>query len=197
MKDPLTTQDWEEIHRTKVWGTWPPEAFVGFMSTYKEPASFIEIGCGAGAQLRYFAESGHKVTAFDASASAIARAQVFAYRAKGHITLKVCDVREFVPEEKVDCVIDVCTLQHLSLTTVSGMLGKIKRQWLKPGGVMFSVMLNEVQGVDVLDARRSSAATLGTLFAGWGLDISRAMVTFNDGSFISHWIIRAKINGTA
>lgn len=194
MTAPLATQDWEEIHRTKQWGTWPPESFVGFMSAMPPASTFIEIGCGAGAQLRYFAtgEHGHRIIGLDSSANAIARAQRFVYQSKGRITLKVCDAREFIPEDRVDCVIDVCTLQHLSLTTVAGLLGKIKRQWLKPGGTLFSVMLNEVQGVDVFDARRSSAATLGTLFAGWGLDISRAMVTFNDGSFISHWIIRAK-----
>lgn len=203
--------DWNEIHRTKAWGTWPSEAFVRFMARHYDASvlaggapdggkQFLDVGCGAGAQLRYFvngaaSENGHTVVAIDASATAMSRAQKFAYAARGRIMLKVADVREYEPSEKFDCIIDVCTLQHLDQAAAYRTVTKFMK-WLKPGGRVFSKMLNNVVKIDALDARLIGASGIARLFHGWQLDLQREDRHIpgdkHEGdAMISHWIIDA------
>lgn len=203
--------DWNDIHWKKAWGTWPSEAFVRFMARHYDASvlaggapdggkQFLDVGCGAGAQLRYFvngaaSENGHTVVAIDASSMAISRAQKFAYGARGRVLLKVADVREYEPSEKFDCIIDVCTLQHLSIDEAHQTTAKF-RKWLKPGGRVFSKMLCNVAKIDALGARPILSVGVARLFHGWHLDLQREDRHIpgdkNEGdALISHWIIDA------
>lgn len=107
---------------------YPSLEFVRFVArryfgSSRSGVRFLDIGSGRHApNTRFLEDHGFTVTAIDSSAIALA-----------HIRADVRDVD--IPEESFDCVLDHNTLCHIE----NPPMGKI-RQWLKPGGMFFSVL---------------------------------------------------------
>lgn len=149
------TDEWERVHQETHWGTIPERNFVKFVPEAFPAgrAEFLEIGCGAGAQSVWLAEQGFNVIAVDASPTAVertmarytqvaheiemrrARPPVFFARALDAVTLAFS-------ERAFDCVVDVCTTQHMFESQAIELAARV-HSWLKPGGWFFSKQVME------------------------------------------------------
>lgn len=145
------TDEWEHVHQQMHWGTIPERNFVKFVGEqWPLPgAKFLEIGCGVGAQALWLAEIGHDVQGIDSSATAIYRLGVRARQAvlegpfPGRLAAEVADVTERQYEDATfDCVVDVCTTQHIFEATAIELAQRV-HSWLKPGGWFFSKQVME------------------------------------------------------
>ena len=76
-------QSWEDVHSRSEWGQWPDEAVIRFikgqlpreLGQSLSGLSALDLGCGAGANLRLFAEEKFRIAGIDISRSAISKAR--------------------------------------------------------------------------------------------------------------------------
>ena len=100
----------------------------------------LELGCGAGANLLFFAREGLDVTGIDASPSAI-RLAAGTLATNGHsAALEVGDFANALPfpDASFDLVLDRATLTHNVLGVIEDTVGEVHRV-LKPGGILLIV----------------------------------------------------------
>lgn len=128
------SNEWEAIHQSRHWGTYPAEYMVRlvkqFMAGRSDTPSALDIGCGAGAHSWMMEREGMSVSAIDISPTAIARMPQIAPSALafvGDIT-----VAEWSPMS-FDFVLDNLSLTHVERPPMERILS-----WLKPGGVFVS-----------------------------------------------------------
>ena len=195
---------WDVIHTARTWGRWPNTRFVEWaMHTYGEvddrrAVRFLDLGCGAGAQLRFLEAEGFSYVGVDGSEAALFRARMAGLWPVWH-----ADLTDFEIEEdwgKFDCVMDICTLQHLSVAAECGIVQRA-RYWLKPGGCFFMIHAADNEGPygDVPPPRVMSSKGMANLFAGYKL-IRTAIEEVVDidipknraDSIRRHWIIEAR-----
>lgn len=207
--------EWDEVHQKQVWGQWPNEHFVRFMRRHfnapgdREMRRFLEIGCGAGAQLRFFQQEGYHARGFDSSMAAVSNAKRLIDSER--VTAQV----GVAPEEMetahlslppgwsgparpnlYDAVIDVCTLQHMSFEDARASINAAHGM-LHDGGRMFSIMRCDPRLGDIVDGmgvRTAGIGDIGRLFARFHLQLEFDEWTrgldFDNGT-VSHWIIDA------
>lgn len=129
----MTVQEWEEIHKSRHWGTYPDIHVVRqvkkFMARWDDDGykpEALDIGCGVGACASMMDSEGFAVSAFDGSKSAIINSAISSHR----IRLKVADAQtvEF-PPESFDFILDNLSLTYLEHPPWERILS-----WLKPGG---------------------------------------------------------------
>ena len=150
--------------------SYPNEALIQFVASrffslsdvQRKQIRVLEVGCGTGANLWMMAKEGMQVHGLDSSATALDLAHhhlvgkwnVSAELKQGSFTDLPYDDSAF------DAVVDVVSLQHLSLEDSRQSLIEISRV-LKPGGEFFSYRLSDhsvmFSGTEV---RRVDAATL-------------------------------------
>ena len=75
-----TSNDWEDVHQSRIWGTWPDEFLIRTVNKYlgKERGSrryALDIGCGVGASFPLLVEHGYVVYGIDISPTAAIRAR--------------------------------------------------------------------------------------------------------------------------
>ena len=66
-------EEWEAIHSTQEWGTYPSEHVIRFIArnyykTERDKVKILDFGCGSGRDTKYFLEKGYQVAATDGSA---------------------------------------------------------------------------------------------------------------------------------
>jgi len=79
----MVEDSWELVHASREWGEWPDDALIRFVKGWwpgelggpTAGRTVLELGCGAGANLRLFAEEGLRIAGVDISTSAISRAR--------------------------------------------------------------------------------------------------------------------------
>jgi cyclopropane fatty-acyl-phospholipid synthase-like methyltransferase len=106
--------------------------------------TFLDLGCGTGSQSVWLASNGFKVIAVDGSETAlnILHSRLTPEIAR-NITVLHGDIEELdLEEQSIDCVVDICALQYLSLEKAITLVSKA-RTWLKPDGWLFSEMATE------------------------------------------------------
>lgn len=159
---------WEVAHASRAWGQYPREDLIRFVARnyYAAPdrgaVRFLDLGCGAGAATWYLAREGFSVTAMDGSLSAMNRlAERLAFNEAARCTLMLQDLtllqRASFREDAFDCVLDICTTQHLDDTHQENLITNAHR-WLKPGGCIFSVLA--AQGSNLTGYFHTSAAQI-------------------------------------
>lgn len=132
------TAEWEAIHQSRHWGTYPDIHVVRqvkkFMAGWESPLGpdALDIGCGVGACSFMMSEAGMDTTAFDGSGAAIKR-MAHDIRMQGPecgVTAMVCDAQTvgFAPDS-FDFILDNFTLTYLERPPWERILS-----WLKPGG---------------------------------------------------------------
>lgn len=178
----MSTAEWDAIFQRQQWGRWPDTRFVEWcMRTFgnapppvRERIRVLELGCGAGAQLRFLQGEGFQAFGVDGSKAAIQQAKANLALSDGfgpRPRLAVEDLLTFniplhwgepefiapgtaaVTEPMVerldmggfDCIVDVCTLQHPAVTTSAQIVQRAHR-WLKPGGWIFSKWRAHLRG---------------------------------------------------
>lgn len=170
--------EWEKVHSEVPWGDVPEANFVRWCEARwwsKRPdikAEFLEIGAGAGAQVKWLVEHGHNVTALECSPSAIERmrGRSETWVKQGGFQAKVIDVRRFENGVAVyDAVIDICCLQHLTLDEAV-LVTQRARQWLKPSGWFFSKQVMKDHGLSRTSYMRTATLDgVNRMFRGYNI----------------------------
>ncbi len=119
---------------------WPSEHLIRFFNNNKknwERKTVLEIGCGSGRNSLFLAKEGCDLTITDISEIAINKALALlkenGYSSKYYFG----DITEFIPES-YNIVIDISSLQHLSLLDIKKTVLEIYKKMPK-GGKFFSV----------------------------------------------------------
>lgn len=95
------------------------------------PRDLLDLGCGPGRDLRYFANLGHRATGVDGSARFVAMARSYSGCPVLHQDL--CKLR--LPPERFDGAFASASLFHLPMAELPQVLHKIRRT-LRAGGVL-------------------------------------------------------------
>lgn len=131
--------EWEEIHRSRMWGIFPDIHTVRQVSKFlrgwddrPDLPKALDIGCGVGSCSNMMHELGMDVTAFDGSETAINRLS-HGMRMRGdewgmNILCADAQTMEF-PAESFDFILDNFTLTYLESPPWERILS-----WLRPGG---------------------------------------------------------------
>jgi SAM-dependent methyltransferase len=98
----------------------------------------LDFGCGAGRHLVYFANRGFEVYGFDASETAIKRAQEVLKGENLFADLRVWDMTKPLPYEDAffDAVLAVRVIHHTYMDNIKRIVKEINRV-LKKGGILF------------------------------------------------------------
>jgi 2-polyprenyl-3-methyl-5-hydroxy-6-metoxy-1,4-benzoquinol methylase len=134
--------------RGRMLNDYPSEPVVSFVMrafpTSKDRAGkrVLDLGCGAGNNVRFLAREGFQVVGVDGSASAITVARQRLEADGLNAELTVMDFGELeLPAATFDCVIDRCAITHNRRAAIETVLDKV-RGALKPGGLFFSEMFS-------------------------------------------------------
>ncbi len=196
-----TATEWEAAHQDRHWGRWPNENLVRFVSKHygasKGKARFLEIGCGAGAQLRFLASEGYEAWGIDQSPKAVERASDL-------LALEGLDDLAFATQQSIfdltaidppfDCLIDVACLQHVHFDKAKALLQRA-RGWLTPKGRIFSLMAaadgdhESVGGHGYV--RMAFLHEIESMFAGYSVEIGHEAITRPGGLKVANWIVHA------
>jgi ubiquinone/menaquinone biosynthesis C-methylase UbiE len=95
----------------------------------------VDLGAGSGFMTLPLAERTHKVYAVDTSKRMLDQLRRKLDAPRSCIELVTCDLRAFVPPEKVDIVVSNYALHHLR-HAAKGALLRRSHDWLRPGGRM-------------------------------------------------------------
>ncbi|KKU90930.1 MAG: Methyltransferase type 11 [Candidatus Jorgensenbacteria bacterium GW2011_GWA1_48_11] len=106
-----------------------------FLSHLKPGSHIVDLGCGTGFSSGYFAKKGMKTQGVDLSSNMISIAK----RNYSEINFSIADMREFMPEEKVDAVWAGYSLFHFEKIHLEKTLESIK-SYLRPQGILGIVM---------------------------------------------------------
>lgn len=134
---------------------YPSESVVAFVRyAFPDPADRVgkralDLGCGAGNNLRFLAREGFEALGVDGSPTAIATAQERLKRDGLSAGLQTADVTTLVlPDASFDCAIDRGSLTNLGRADIERALD-IVRAALKPGGLF----LSEIYSAHTTDRR--------------------------------------------
>jgi SAM-dependent methyltransferase len=150
----LWSESFEEQITRGAYNTAPVEAVVRTVSYYLRDRyradalpelRFLEIGCGAGANLVWLAEKGIRVTGVDIAANALrlARANLERHGFQGRVDeLLECGATETpFPDQSFDGIVEACVFQHLARPERLRAFAEVGRL-LREGGLFVGYMLD-------------------------------------------------------
>lgn len=191
---------WDRAHTERAWGIWPNLHFVQFAAKHYRggAARFLEIGCGAGAQLRFLGAEGHEAWGIDQSPKAVERAADL-------LSIEGLDDLAFVTQQSIldlteidppfDCLVDVACLQHVRFDKAKAVLQRA-RGWLKPDGRIFSLMAASDGDSELVSGagyyRMAFRHEVEALFAGYAVEIGHEVIDRPDGPRVANWIVHAR-----
>lgn len=163
-------------------------------------ARFLELGCGAGAQLWFLGREGYEAWGIDQSAKAIERATDM-------LAVEGVDDMAFATQQSIfdltaidppfDCLVDVACLQHVPFGRAKALVQRA-REWLTPRGRIFSLMASAQGDKDVIGkhgyVRQSFLHEIEAMFVGYDFSIGHETVDRPDGGVrVANWIIHAQV----
>ncbi|MBL0544321.1 class I SAM-dependent methyltransferase [Aeromonas jandaei] len=134
---------------------YPNESLIGFLASnfshlsHKERGEcrILEIGCGSGANIWMLAKEGFDTWGIDLSSAGIELCQQVIESWDVNAQLDVGSMTELpYPDGYFDAIVDVVSMQHLTLTQHIATISEIYR-CLKPGGYLFSYHLGKNSSV--------------------------------------------------
>lgn len=150
-------KSWNNVFKKKNWGEYPAEDLVRFIKKLKKKLlkkriKVLEIGCGAGGNLWFFAKEKIYFDAIDISNIALAKVnKIFQNKYKKYKNYKKsiisCDVLN-MPEslQNYDAIIDSESLCYLSIKEFKDIENEIYKK-LKKGGLFWSrIFSNKTSG---------------------------------------------------
>jgi SAM-dependent methyltransferase len=161
---------WDEVYRTKAddevsWFQKRPEQSLKLITaaTADRGTSIIDIGCGTGVLIGALAAAGYRdLTALDASAVAIARAQANLGTASERVAWIVSDIRRWRPRRIWDVWHDRAVFHFLTDSAAQAAYIAALRAGLATHGtaIIASFALDGPEKCSGLPVRRYSAATM-------------------------------------
>lgn len=142
---------WDEVYSKKFGGTWyPNEGVIRFTARYlqrregidlysirKKIKSVLDVGCGNGRHVVFFAEQGFNAYGTDISKMAIEVGNAWLAKKELKANLKVIDVEKLPYDtEFFDVVISCEVLDHIPFSKVKKVMDEIRRV-CAPGGYIY------------------------------------------------------------
>lgn len=132
---------WEKIHAERMWGRYPNEEVIRFMmrnfpdKSLRGDTRVLDLGCGAGANLRFLAAEGFDAHAVDGAASAVRRSEEFLAEVGLSAKIEQRDMTDLACYESnyFDAVIDCASMANIRFSRIHVCLNEVNRV-LKPGG---------------------------------------------------------------
>ncbi|MCG2775783.1 MAG: class I SAM-dependent methyltransferase [Desulfobacterales bacterium] len=134
---------WEKIFQNQEWGKYPAEVLIRFIAknfyhTDRGTIRILEVGCGPGPNVWYFAREGFKAYGIDISPTAIENARKRIKEDGLSAELAVGNIEKLPYSDAFfDCVVDNECLYCNPLKKAEYILKEVKRV-LKKGGTLFS-----------------------------------------------------------
>ncbi len=136
----------------------------------------LDLGCGLGNLALAAAERGCRVTALDASATAVADLARRAGERGLALEAHCADLRHYVPAGQYDCVVSIGLLMFFSCPDARGLLARL-RDAVRPGGLAaVNVLIEGTTFMDMFDPEAYclfGRDELVKAFAGWEVLLSR------------------------
>jgi ubiquinone/menaquinone biosynthesis C-methylase UbiE len=139
----MWNKGWDNIFKTRDWGKYPDLSIVRFASKYfknadKKKINILELGCGIGANLFYFAKENYSTYGIDGSQVAIDIAKKRFRKEKIKANFFQGDIiRLPFSDNSFDCVID-CECLYSNSTADTKIICKEIFRILKNKGIFFS-----------------------------------------------------------
>ena len=177
-----TTVDYDAIYRGESplleligdrppWDIGAPQPVVTELDAAGEiTGDVLDAGCGLGENAVFFAERGHRVTAFDAAPNALTRAREAARRHGVDVDYRLADATD-LPDfgRRFDTIVDSALYHCLGPTQRRDYIAALRGQ-VKPGGVLHLLCFSDVQKPLSPTVHHIGAAELRDVFAtGWRL----------------------------
>jgi ubiquinone/menaquinone biosynthesis C-methylase UbiE len=139
---------WDDIYKKELRGIWYPilgvirftarylkrNIGIDLYETKKEFNKIIDLGCGNGNHVVFFAEQGFEVSGIDISEEAIEIAKAWLKKRNLEATLMAGDIETIpYPDQSFDVVLSHAVLDHVSFEKAKKVMEEIKRV-LVPGG---------------------------------------------------------------
>lgn len=187
---------WEQIHQNMDWGLEPDPLLDEFIKQYYPDAAgkqALDIGCGRGANTMLLAKTGFRVIATDFSLTALKKMRELLTNDLDVVPILTDITTTSFSPNVFDLIVDAMSLSQLPETDIAAVIGKT-RDWLKPGGWLFSKLAREpfsrnlvrapIYPVDEVFIRKA--------FAGF-VYVAQPIQTRVRGYFAaSHWLVNAK-----
>ncbi len=163
---------WEEVYRNKFMTMWQPsKSFVQFtgrflkkrltLDKYEEffPAKdVLDLGCGNGAAVAYFAKMGYRTCGIDLSDAAIKMGQEFLAREGVQAELKTADASAIpYPDNSFDVVVSNGVLDHMDPERAIASAEEVYRVLRKPG--LFFITLASTENIKYGEGKQSAKNT--------------------------------------
>ncbi len=192
--------EWEDIHQKYFWGTQPNPYLLKFLDEHFEhnkPLTFLDLGCGTGANTIPLLERGWNVYAVDGSFTALCRLaqRIDQANVHGKVVLFHADINSLeFKENSLDCVIDGNSTSQMPLEEVVRVT-QAARRWLKLGGRFYSNQLAEPYDPKFLKAytRFAKIEDMKVLFRGYEGVVHKLQGTHVCGAVTSYFEFRMQL----
>lgn len=135
---------WEKIYQEQEWGKYPAEALIRFIARNfyqrkRDEVHILEVGCGPGPNIWYFAREGFNAYGIDISETAIERAKNrLVSEGLSAVELRAGNILSLPFSDKTfDCVVDNACLYCNSLSDTEMIMKEIQRV-TKDEGFLYS-----------------------------------------------------------
>jgi len=134
---------WDRVFKNQEWGRYPAESLIRFTAKNyyhkdRKKINILEVGCGSGPNVRYFAREGFNAYGIDISSIAIEKAGKIIEEEGLAANLLVGNIEKIPYSDSFfDCVIDNECLYCNNLENTKIILRDISRV-LKVGGLLYS-----------------------------------------------------------
>lgn len=120
-------QNWQTYY-DRTLGIDMTDKYEKFILLLPQVAKILDAGCGVGRDAKYFAENGHKVTAFDGSAEMVRLSSALLNQPTRLLTFQDMDY-----EREFDAVWAAASLLHIPYEEMRGVFEKIHRSLTSSG----------------------------------------------------------------
>lgn len=117
-----------------------------FLVYLKECGTIIDIGCGSGRDMKYFADKGYEVEGIDASV------EMCRLASSSSLCVENVTIEEWNPRRKYDGIWANASLLHISIPQIDSFFTKAE-SCLKAGGVIFCSMKSGLENESDAEGR--------------------------------------------